>query len=141
MKKIILYSDGACSGNPGPGGWGTILVYNGKEKELSGGHPNSTNNRMELTAVIEGLSALKEPCQVHIVSDSKYVIEAIDKWLANWIKKGFDKIKNPELWERYVEVSSIHKITTEWVRGHNGHEMNERCDRLAVREVEKIKSQ
>jgi ribonuclease HI len=137
MKKITIYTDGACSGNPGPGGWGTIIVYNEIEKELCGGEKNTTNNRMELTAVIEGLAALKEPCQVHIVSDSKYVTEAINSWLKNWIKKGFDKVKNPELWIRYVEVSKQHKITTEWVKGHSGHEMNERCDKLAVSQVRK----
>lgn len=137
MKKITIYTDGACSGNPGPGGWGTILVYNGTEKELCGGEPKTTNNRMELLAVIKGLELLKEPCEVHIVSDSKYVTEAIKSWLKNWIKKGFDKVKNPDLWIRYVEVSKQHKITTEWVKGHSGHVMNERCDILATSQVRK----
>lgn len=137
MKKINLYTDGACSGNPGPGGWGAILVFNGTEKEFSGGTKNTTNNQMELLAVIEGLKALKQPCEVHIVSDSKYVIQAIQEWLPNWKKNnwiGYNKkeIKNVELWQEFDLVSKNHVLTLEWVKGHAGHPMNERCDKLAT---------
>lgn len=137
MKKINLYTDGACSGNPGPGGWGAILVFNGTEKEFSGGSENTTNNQMELLAVIEGLKALKQPCEVHIVSDSKYVIQAIQEWLPNWKKNNWigsnkKEIKNVELWQEFDLVSKNHVLTLEWVKGHAGHPMNERCDKLAT---------
>lgn len=143
MKQIHLYSDGSSLGNPGPGGWGTILVYKGKEKELSGGDQLTTNNRMELTGVIEGLKALKEPCAVEIISDSKYVVQAINEWLKGWIAKGWktaskSPVKNQELWEEYVEVSKPHTIKATWVKGHAGHEHNERCDDLARSEAEKL---
>lgn len=136
MKQINLYSDGSSLGNPGSGGWGTILEYKGKEKELSGGELNTTNNRMELMGVIEGLKALKEPCEVHIISDSTYVVKAINEWLNSWILKNWRKgtkneVKNIDLWEKYLEVSKIHKIKATWVKGHNGHIYNERCDILA----------
>ncbi len=137
MKKINLYTDGACSGNPGPGGWGSILVYGKTEKEFSGGSKNTTNNQMELLAVIEGLKALKEPCEVHITSDSKYVIQAIKEWLPNWKKNNWKtstnkEVKNIDLWKEFDLVSINHILTLEWVKGHAGHPMNERCDKLAV---------
>ena len=145
MKTVQIYTDGACSGNPGPGGWGTILRYNGKEKELSGGEAKTTNNRMELKAVIEGLKALKEPCQVVLTSDSQYVCNGINKgWAAkwkknNWIKSDKTKAKNPELWDELLSLLEIHKVEIVWVRGHNGHDENERCDRLAVTAAEQFK--
>jgi len=131
MKKITLFSDGSALGNPGPGGYGTILRYGEKEKELSGGESYTTNNRMELKGVIEGLKALREPCIVDIVSDSSYVVKGINEWLANWIKRDFKKVKNPDLWREYIEVSKPHTIHAIWVRGHDGHIENERCDTLA----------
>lgn len=138
MKKVYLYTDGACSGNPGPGGWGVVLKYGGQEKELSGGEPETTNNRMELTAVIEGLSALKEPCEVELCSDSTYVINSIQKkWVYNWQRKGWRKSDNSpalnvDLWQRLLPLLETHKVSFVWVRGHTGHPENERCDRLAV---------
>lgn len=140
MKQIHLYSDGSSLGNPGPGGWGTILVYKGKEKELSGGKELTTNNQMELTGVIEGLRALKEPCEVEIISDSKYVVQAINEWLSGWVAKGWrtaskQPVKNQDLWEEYLKVSKPHKINATWVKGHAGHEHNERCDELARNEA------
>jgi len=138
MKKIELYTDGACRGNPGPGGWGAVLVYNGHEKELSGGEKNTTNNRMELTAAIEGLSALKEPCEVTLTTDSKYLCDAIEKgWAEGWRKRGWVKpdkkpALNPDLWERLLDLLKKHKVTLVWVKGHNGHPYNERCDVLAT---------
>ena len=138
MKEIELFTDGACSGNPGPGGWGAILRYNGIEKELSGGEENTTNNRMELTAAIEGLSALKEPCRVRLVTDSRYVADGIGKgWAASWRKNGWRKADkkpalNADLWEKLLLLTERHTVEIEWVRGHNGHPENERCDALAV---------
>ena len=131
MKKITLFSDGSALGNPGPGGYGVVLRYGDKEKELSGREPHTTNNRMELKGVIEGLKALKEPCDVDIVSDSSYVVKGINEWLEGWIKKDFKKVKNPDLWKEYIEVAKPHKIHAIWVRGHDGHAENERCDKLA----------
>ena len=131
MKKITLFSDGSALGNPGPGGYGVILRYGDKEKELSGQEAHTTNNRMELKGVIEGLKALKEPCDVDIVSDSSYVVKGINEWLTGWIKKDFKKVKNPELWREYIEAAKQHKIHAIWVRGHDGHTENERCDTLA----------
>ena len=139
MKKITLFSDGSALGNPGPGGWGTILRYNGSEKEFFGAQEHTTNNRMELLAVIKGLEALKEPCDVEIVSDSSYVVKGINEWLHNWIKKDFKKVKNPDLWKRYIEASKQHKISAKWVRGHDGHSENERCDKLARLAAEEMK--
>ena len=139
MKKITLFSDGSALGNPGPGGYGVILRYNGKEKELFGAQEHTTNNRMELQGVIEGLKALKEPCEVDIVSDSSYVVKGINEWLQNWIKRDFKKVKNPDLWKEYIEVSKPHKIHAIWVRGHDGHAENERCDELARNAAQKIK--
>ena len=138
MKEIELFTDGACSGNPGPGGWGAILRYNGIERELSGGEENTTNNRMERTAAIEGLSALKEPCRVRLVTDSRYVADGIGKgWAASWRKNGWRKADkkpalNADLWERLLRLTELHTVEIEWVRGHNGHPENERCDALAV---------
>jgi len=137
LKRVTLYCDGSCLGNPGAGGYAGILEYKGKTKEYFGGEPYTTNNRMELKAVIEGLKLLKEPCSVHIVTDSSYVAQGISKWLNNWIKRDFKKVKNPELWREYIDVSARHQISTEWVRGHNGHPENERCDLLAQREAKK----
>ncbi|QFR48253.1 ribonuclease HI [Sulfurimonas lithotrophica] len=139
MKKITLFSDGSALGNPGPGGYGVVLRYAGKEKELSGGEAHTTNNRMELLGAIEGLRALKEPCDVEIISDSSYVVKGINEWLSGWIKKDFKKVKNIDLWKEYIEVSKPHKISALWVRGHNGHDENERCDKLARDEAERQK--
>ncbi len=138
-KAITLYSDGSSLGNPGPGGWGTILEYKGVAKEFSGGEELTTNNRMELTAVIEGLKRLKEPCRVEVVTDSSYVANAINQWLDNWVKKDFKKVKNEDLWREYLQVSKNHDIKATWVKGHNGHEQNERCDFLATKEAKKFK--
>ncbi|MBR6567243.1 MAG: ribonuclease HI [Clostridia bacterium] len=143
MKEVIIYTDGACSGNPGAGGWGTILVYKGKEKEMSGGSAETTNNRMELTAVIEGLKALKEPCSVTVVTDSQYVANGINLGWAkgwkenNWRKKDKKPALNPELWDELLTLIDKHEVTIEWVRGHDGHPENERCDRMAVAESQK----
>ena len=140
MKEVTLFTDGACSGNPGPGGWGAILRYNGHERELSGGESATTNNRMELSGVIAGLSALKEPCRVRVVSDSKYVCDAVTLgWAKGWRAKGWRKADktpalNVDLWEKLLELLETHDASFEWVRGHNGHPENERCDALAVRE-------
>lgn len=138
LKKITLYSDGSSLGNPGPGGYGGILDYKGKTKEYSGGESHTTNNRMELKGVIEGLKLLKEPCEVEIVSDSSYVVKAINEWLPSWIAKGFKKVKNVDLWQEFLDVSNTHKVHATWVRGHNGHPQNERCDILAKQEAEKF---
>lgn len=138
MKYIELFTDGACSGNPGPGGWGVVLRYNGHEKELSGGEKNTTNNRMELTAAIKGLSALKEPCKVRLVTDSKYLADGITKGWAkswrenNWRKADKKKALNPDLWEELLNLIETHDVTIDWVKGHAGHPENERCDKLAV---------
>jgi len=140
VKKITLFSDGSALGNPGPGGYGVILRFGESEKELSGAYEHTTNNRMELLGVIEGLRALKEPCEVDVISDSSYVVKGINEWLTNWIKKDFKKVKNPDLWRDYIEVSKSHKINAIWVRGHDGHIENERCDTLARNEAEKMKA-
>ena len=138
MKQVNLYTDGACSGNPGPGGWGAILLFNGHERELSGGDPATTNNRMEITAVIEGLSALKEPCRVTVYSDSKYVVDSISKgWAAGWRLRGWVKpdkspALNPDLWETLLDLCKTHQVSFVWVRGHADNAYNNRCDRLAV---------
>ncbi|MCD4667492.1 MAG: ribonuclease HI [Sulfurimonas sp.] len=139
MKKITLFSDGSALGNPGPGGYGTILRFGDKEKVISGSEEHTTNNRMELLAVIEGLKALREPCKVDVVSDSSYVTKGINEWLKGWIKKDFKKVKNPDLWREYVEVSKTHEVYGMWVRGHDGHVENERCDKLARDEAQKVK--
>lgn len=138
MKKITIYTDGACSGNPGPGGYGVILRFNDTKKELCGGFRSTTNNRMEIMGAIAGLESLKEPCDVTIVTDSQYLVNAIEKgwakkWKANgWMRNNRDKALNPDLWERLLSVLSKHTVKFQWVRGHNGHPENERCDELAV---------
>lgn len=138
MKSVELFTDGSCSGNPGPGGWGAIVRYGQHEKELSGGDAHTTNNRMELSAVIAGLEALKEPCTVTLTSDSKYVCDAITKgWARSWKKNGWRKSDkspalNTDLWERLLALLDVHSVTVVWVKGHAGHPENERCDRLAV---------
>ena len=139
MKKIYLFSDGSSLGNPGEGGYCAILRYNENEKIVSGGQKLATNNQMELKAVIEGLKALKEPCEVEIVSDSSYVVRGINEWLKNWIKKGFAKVKNPELWQEYIKAAKNHKIKATWVKGHAGHKENEICDKIAKEEALKLK--
>jgi ribonuclease HI len=139
-KQITLYSDGSSLGNPGPGGYGGILEFKGKRKEYSGGEPHTTNNRMELRGVIEGLKLLKEPCDVEVVSDSSYVTKAINEWLNGWVRKNFAKVKNVDLWKDYLEAAAAHKVHGTWVRGHNGHPENERCDALAREEAERIKA-
>ena len=145
MKQVEIFTDGACSGNPGPGGWGAILRYNGFEKELSGGEKDTTNNRMELTAVISALKALKTPCEAFVTTDSKYVYESVTKgWVYSWQKNGWRKADkkpalNVDLWTELLELLSKHKVTFNWVKGHNEHPENERCDRLAVAECEKYK--
>jgi len=140
MKKITLFSDGSALGNPGPGGYGVVLRFGDKEKEIVGGEEHTTNNRMELLGAIEGLRALKEPCEVEIISDSSYVVKGINEWLVGWIKRDFKKVKNIDLWKDYMEVSSIHKVKATWVRGHDGHEENERCDKLAYDYAQMMKA-
>ena len=138
MKEVKIFTDGACSGNPGPGGWGAILKYGNKVKELCGGEENTTNNRMELTAAIKALEALKEPCIVTLTTDSKYLADGITLgWAESWKKNGWKKADkkpalNTDLWERILELFSLHKVQIVWVKGHNGHIENERCDELAV---------
>lgn len=144
LRKVRLYTDGACSGNPGPGGWGAILECEGHEKELSGGEANTTNNRMELLGVINGLTALKYRCDVTLISDSKYVIDAITKgwarkWRANgWMRNNKDKALNPDLWEQLLNQIDRHEMHYQWVKGHAGHPQNERCDQMAVAESKKF---
>ena len=135
MKTVEIYTDGACSGNPGPGGWGAILRYNGIEKELSGGEAQTTNNRMELTGVIAALNALKEPCTVELYSDSKYVIDALEK---GWKKADKKPALNPDLWEKLLELTEKHEMRYHWVKGHADNEFNNRCDRMAVAERDRF---
>lgn len=143
MKTVEIFTDGACSGNPGPGGWGAILRYGKSVKELSGGSAQTTNNRMELTAVITALEALKEPCKVVLTSDSKYIIDAVTKgWAEKWRKNGWtrgnnEKALNPDLWEKLLELLKVHDVEFVWVKGHAGHKENERCDALAVEQSKK----
>lgn len=145
LKKVNVYTDGSCKFNPGPGGWGAILVYNGREKELCGGEAETTNNRMELTAVIEALSALKEPCEVVLCSDSKYVIDGLEKgWAEGWKKRGWKKTDkspalNPDLWEKLLLEAARHKMSYVWIKGHAGHHYNERCDTMAQTCADKYK--
>ena len=144
-KQVEIFTDGACSGNPGPGGYGVILRYKGVSKELSGGEERTTNNRMELTAVITGLSALKEPCAVTLYSDSKYIIDAIQKgwakkWRANgWMRNAKDPALNPDLWEKLLPQLERHQMTYRWVKGHAGHPENERCDQMAVAQCQRFR--
>ncbi len=145
MKTVTLYTDGACSGNPGPGGWGCILEYNGHEKELSGGEKDTTNNRMELTGVIMGLRALKEPCVVELYSDSKYVLDALQKgWVYGWKKRGWVKSDkkpalNADLWEQLLNLIARHEMHYHWVKGHAENPKNNRCDELAVSQWKLLK--
>jgi len=134
--KVEIYCDGACSGNPGPGGFGCILRSGGKEKELSGAEPHTTNNRMELTAAITALETLKRPCDVVLTTDSQYLVKGMTEWIPGWIRRGWKNSKkedvlNRDLWERLLELTRIHRVEWAWIRGHNGHQENERCDALA----------
>jgi len=143
MKQVTIYTDGACSGNPGPGGWGAVLLYKDTVRELSGGEGLTTNNRMELLGAISALSALKEPCEVGLYTDSQYITNAINKgWLAGWKAKGWKRkdgeLKNPDLWQELDRLLGLHKVSFFWVRGHADNEHNNRCDELAVKEREKF---
>ncbi len=145
MKHLEIFTDGACSGNPGPGGWGAVLRYLEYEKELSGGEKNTTNNRMELTAIIEALSCLKEPCSVTLTTDSKYAADGITKgWARSWQKNGWRKAdkkpaQNVDLWEKLLALLDTHNVEIVWVKGHAGHPENERCDKLATTAIEKVR--
>ncbi len=145
MDTVYLYTDGACSGNPGPGGWCAILKYKGHEKQISGAQPDTTNNRMELLAVIRGLSELKRSCSVRVISDSKYVCDAVNqRWLPSWIRKGWKKadgkpVLNSDLWQELNDLLGKHQVTFEWIKGHAGHPENERCDAVAVSEYIRLK--
>ena len=144
MKEVTIYTDGACSGNPGPGGWGAILRYGSAVKEMSGGDPETTNNRMELTGVITALSALKEPCRVTLYTDSQYVESAVNLgWLESWQRRGWRRkggeVKNPDLWQALIPLLETHDVTFVWVKGHAENEYNNRCDELAVAESKKFK--
>ena len=143
MKHVTVYTDGACSGNPGPGGWAAVLIYGGREKWLSGGFAETTNNRMELTAAVTALEALKEPCQVSLHTDSQYIANAINEgWLESWKRRGWKRkggeVKNIDLWQKLDELLAVHSVSFIWVRGHDGDEYNEKCDKLAVQEREKF---
>ncbi len=146
MLHVDIYTDGSCLKNPGPGGWGAVLVYKGIEKEISGGEADTTNNRMELTAAIKSLEALNKPCEVTLTSDSKYVCDGMGKgWAASWKKKGWkksdgSKALNPELWDRLLELCAIHKVEFVWVKGHAGHPYNERCDEMAQSKAAEYKA-
>ena len=144
MEKVIIYTDGACSGNPGPGGWGAILMYKDNKKEISGGKKDTTNNVMELTAVIEGLKMLKFPCDVEVYSDSAYVVNAFNKkWINSWIKNnwktsGKEPVKNQEIWEELYNLTKIHKVTFIKVKGHSDNEFNNRCDEMARNAIKNL---
>ncbi len=143
MKQVEIFTDGACKGNPGPGGWGALLRIGRHEKELSGAEPETTNNRMEMQAVISALSALTEPCRVELYSDSKYVIDGITKWVDGWQKRGWTTaskkpVRNADLWHDLIEAVARHKVSWHWVRGHSGHPENERVDQLASDEAARI---
>ncbi len=145
MKEISIYTDGACSGNPGPGGWGAVLIYNNKEKHLFGPETNTTNNRMELMAVIKSLNSLKEPCLINLYTDSKYVMEGATKWIHGWIKNGWKNaskkpVKNDDLWKDLLDAMNPHKINWNWVKGHDGNKYNEIADQLAVQGCEEARS-
>lgn len=144
MEKVTIYTDGACSGNPGPGGWSAILMFNGNKKEISGGLKETTNNSMELTAVIEGLKALKFPCEVDLYSDSAYVVNGFSQgWIYNWIKKNWktvdgDEVKNKELWQELYSLTKTHKVNFIKVKGHSDNKYNNRCDELAKEAISKL---
>ena len=138
MKEIEVFTDGSSLGNPGRGGWCAILRYLGKERVLSGAQAEATNNQMELLAVIEALKVLKEPCSVILYSDSSYVIKGINEWLHGWVKKNFKNVKNPDLWQAYLDAAKPHRVRGIWVKGHDGHEENERCDKIAREEAAKL---
>jgi ribonuclease HI len=141
MKKsgVEIYTDGACSGNPGPGGWGTILRFNGIEKELSGAEPLTTNNRMEMMAAIKGLEALKQPCCIDLYTDSKYLQQGVMEWMKGWKAKGWpDRIKNQDLWKQLDALLQQHNVRLHWVKGHAGHVENERCDELARQAIKTL---
>lgn len=143
MNAVEIFTDGACRGNPGPGGWGVLMRYGGEEKTLCGGEPETTNNRMELTAVIEGLAALKRPCEVTVTSDSTYVLKGIQEWMPNWKKRGWktaskQPVKNVDLWQKLDAVLGEHKIDWQWVKGHSGHRENEIADQLANRGIDEL---
>ncbi|AOL24384.1 ribonuclease HI [Erythrobacter litoralis] len=143
MKRVEVFTDGACKGNPGPGGWGALLRMGEHEKELSGGEVDTTNNRMELTAAIRGLAALTEPCRVELYSDSKYVLDGMTRWVEGWKKRGWvnaskKPVRNADLWHDLIDVAARHEVTWHWVRGHSGHPENDRVDRLASDEAERI---
>ncbi|MBQ4037854.1 MAG: ribonuclease HI [Clostridia bacterium] len=144
VKEVTIYTDGACSGNPGPGGWCAILVYRGTERVVKGGEPMTTNNRMELSAVLNALQLLKEPCRVTVVSDSKYVVDAVEKgWLQSWQRNGWRKadkkpVLNVELWQELLPQLTRHEVSFSWIRGHAGHPYNERCDRIAVEYYQRL---
>ncbi len=144
MKKVELYTDGACRGNPGPGGWGALLRYDEQERELYGYQANATNNQMELMAAIRGLEALTQPCEVSLTTDSKYVLQGMTEWMAGWKRKGWKSasgqpVKNQDLWQRLDKAAQPHKIKWNWVRGHTGHPENERVDNLANRAIDERK--
>jgi len=142
--RVEIFCDGACSGNPGVGGYGAILRHNSSEKELAGAAAETTNNRMEMTAAIKALESLKRPCQVLITTDSQYLVKGMTEWISGWLKKGWknskrEEVLNRDLWERLLELSKVHRVEWAWVRGHDGHAENERCDELARRAIEEFK--
>ena len=144
-ELVEIYTDGACKGNPGPGGWGALLIYKGAEKELWGGEPNTTNNRMELMAAICALIALTRPCRVRLVTDSQYVMKGIQEWMPNWKKRGWktaskEPVKNADLWQALDEQVNRHQVEWQWVRGHTGHPGNEKADQLANRGVDEVRA-
>jgi ribonuclease HI len=146
QQAVTIFTDGACKGNPGPGGWGAILRFKGEEREMFGGDPATTNNRMEMTAVIEALQSLKRPCRVTVYTDSQYVQKGITEWIASWKRRGWrtaskEPVKNVDLWKRLDDLAAGHRISWHWVRGHDGHIENERADELANRGVESVNGQ
>lgn len=145
MKTVEIFTDGACSGNPGPGGWGALLRYNHQEKTLSGGENPTTNNRMEMMATIKALESLKYPCEVHLYTDSKYVMDGITSWIHGWKKRGWktaqkESVKNVDLWQQLDALTQFHQVSWHWVKGHSGHVENERVDELARNAIGQIKS-